>query len=378
MFDFVSRRKWFYLFSALIIIPGIISMATQGLKVGIEFSGGWTQTMVFESPVIQADLKATLDAANHPEAAIEHSTKDAFLLQGPVLSFADQDKLAAAIEPDFGVVRIASFGTSTQGAYGLIFDSAADATKLRQKLDALGYQDATLDAKRLDYYIVTTKALEQDEQTSIQQSLVEKFGAVSVLDFNKVTPTVAGERVRNTGIAVAVAAIGMILYIAWAFRKLVHPLRYGVCAVISLIHDAFVVLGVFSLARLQVDSTFILAVLTVIGYSVNDTIVVFDRIRENSAKRPGAKLESVVNLSLTETMTRSLNTSLTTLFALVAVYMFGGASIQNFALALIIGIVSGTYSSIFNASQLVVSWERGEIGRLFRWIPFRRKRQEAA
>jgi len=142
---------------------------------------------------------------------------------------------------------------------------------------------------------------------------------------------------------------------------------------VALVHDALIVLGVFSLFRLEVNSMFIIALLTVIGYSVNNTIVVFDRVRENRRRDISADFASVVNISLNETVARSLNTSLTTLFVLIALLLFGGATISNFVLALTIGVVVGTYSSLFLASQLVVSWERGELGRLFSWIPLRRE-----
>jgi len=173
---------------------------------------------------------------------------------------------------------------------------------------------------------------------------------------------------------VIAAAAGILLYITWAFRKLVHPISYGACAIVALVHDALIVLGVFSLFSLQVDSMFIIALVTVIGYSVNDTIVVFDRIRENRRRDIGTDFASVVNGSLTETLGRSLNTSLTTLLVLLALLLLGGATIHNFVLALTIGIIAGTYSSIFIAAPLVVLWERGELGRLFDWIPLRRER----
>ncbi|TET76892.1 MAG: protein translocase subunit SecF, partial [Dehalococcoidia bacterium] len=174
--------------------------------------------------------------------------------------------------------------------------------------------------------------------------------------------------------AVIAAAVGILLYITWAFRRLVHPISYGVCAIVALLHDALIVLGVFSLFSLEVNSMFIIALLTVIGYSVNDTIVVFDRIRENRRRDINADFASIVNVSLTGTLGRSLSTSLTTLFVLFALLLFGGATISNFVLALAIGVIVGTYSSLFIASPLVVSWERGELGRLFDWIPLRRER----
>ncbi len=181
-----------------------------------------------------------------------------------------------------------------------------------------------------------------------------------------VTGSVAAETTRNAVLAVLAAAVLILLYISFAFRKVTKPWRYGACAIIALLHDVLVVLGVFSILgwvfNLQIDALFITALLTVVGFSVHDTIVVFDRIRENMTRRTSETFEQVVNASLVQTMARSLNTSLTVLFTLSALTLFGGETIRVFTGALLLGIFSGTYSSIFNASMLLVIWERGELG----------------
>jgi preprotein translocase subunit SecF len=168
---------------------------------------------------------------------------------------------------------------------------------------------------------------------------------------------------------VLAACIGILAYLSFAFRKVRNPWRYGTCAVLALAHDALLVLGVFSilgrLFHIELDALFITAVLTVIGFSVHDTIVVFDRIRENLQRYLGESFNTVVNHSLTQTLGRSLNTSITVLLTLVTLYLFGGVTIRTFVLALIVGIAAGTYSSIFNASMLLVVWENGDLGRLF-------------
>jgi preprotein translocase subunit SecF len=170
--------------------------------------------------------------------------------------------------------------------------------------------------------------------------------------------------------AVGIASVGILAYIAYAFRNTQNPLLYGSSALVAMLHDVLVVVGVFAILGLlfnvQVVALFITALLTVIGFSVHDTIVVFDRIRENLARNPGEPFESVVDYSLAQTIVRSLNTSLTVIFTLLALVLFGGGSTRMFVLALLIGIISGTYSSIFNASQLLVAWENGEIQSLFR------------
>ena len=179
-----------------------------------------------------------------------------------------------------------------------------------------------------------------------------------------VSGSVASETTRNAIFAVIAASVLILLYIWFAFRKVDRPWRYGTCAIIALLHDVLVVLGVFSilgwLIGFQVDALFITALLTVVGFSVHDTIVVFDRIRENMQRRSSETFDQVVNASLVQTMARSLNTSLTVIFTLSALTLFGGATIRPFTLALLVGIISGTYSSIFNASMLLVMWERRE------------------
>jgi preprotein translocase SecF subunit len=189
---------------------------------------------------------------------------------------------------------------------------------------------------------------------------------MQVLQNSTVSGSVASETTRNAILAVVAAAVLILLYISFAFRKVARPWRYGACAIIALLHDVLVVVGVFSilgwLFNLQIDALFITALLTVVGFSVHDTIVVFDRIRENMQRRTSETFDQVVNASLVQTMARSLNTSLTVLVTLSALTLFGGETIRVFTGALLLGIFSGTYSSIFNASMLLVIWERGELG----------------
>jgi preprotein translocase subunit SecF len=180
-----------------------------------------------------------------------------------------------------------------------------------------------------------------------------------------VSGSVAAETTRNAFLAVLAASGFILLWIWFSFRKVDRPWRYGTSAIIALLHDVLVVLGVFSilgwLINFQIDALFITALLTVVGFSVHDTIVVFDRIRENMQRRTSETFDQVVDASLVQTMARSLNTSLTVIFTLTALTLFGGASIRPFTLALLVGIISGTYSSIFNASMILVMWDKGEL-----------------
>jgi preprotein translocase subunit SecF len=208
------------------------------------------------------------------------------------------------------------------------------------------------------------------QKRELADLLTQRFGPFEQRTFETVGPAV-GQEIQNRSIlAVGLMSIGILAYIAFAFRKVRHPFRYGVCAIVAMLHDALLVVGVYAILGrhfgVEVDALFITALLTVIGFSVHDTIVVFDRIRENQLRRPGESFNSVVNHSLVQTLVRSINTSLTVLITLIALYLFGGVTIRdNFVLALLIGIASGTFSSIFVASLMLVVWENGEFGRLF-------------
>jgi len=214
--------------------------------------------------------------------------------------------------------------------------------------------------------LATTTTVSVNDQPKIYSALLNSTGSYVSLNGNyEVSPSVASDTIRNSVFAVLAAAVLILLYIAFSFRKVAKPWRYGACAIFALLHDVLVVIGIFSILgwafHIQVDSLFITALLTVVGFSVHDTIVVFDRIRENMQRRTSETFDEVVNASLVQTLARSLNTSLTVIFTLSALTLFGGTgSVHNFTLALLIGIVSGTYSSIFNASMLLVIWEKGE------------------
>ena len=182
--------------------------------------------------------------------------------------------------------------------------------------------------------------------------------------FESVGPVVGAEMAKKALLAVILASLAIILYIAWSFRQIPRPYspwKFGISAVVALLHDALVVLGLFSLFghfyQVEIDALFVTALLTVIGFSVHDTIVVFDRVRENLPKMYNKPFPEIVDFSLTETLVRSLNTSLTVILTLTALLLFGGETIRWFVVALLVGIVSGTYSSIFNAAPLLVLWE---------------------
>lgn len=215
--------------------------------------------------------------------------------------------------------------------------------------------------------IIRTAPVDSKQNMKFINELHRKFGPFSETDFETVGPVIGSETTLNALKAVIAAAFLIILYIAWSFRKVPKPVnswRFGVCAIFALLHDVLVLLGVFSLLGhffgVEVDSLFVTAVLTVIGFSVHDTIVVFDRIRENLRRMTGSAFGQIVNDSILQTLGRSLNTSLTVLLVLFTLLLFGGETIRWFIVALLVGITSGTYSSIFNAAPLLVLWQEWE------------------
>jgi preprotein translocase subunit SecF len=253
------------------------------------------------------------------------------------------------------------------------FEQAVTQEELREELAVLGHDDAIIQwSGDAQAFVIRTTELSEEDIVVMQNALTEAFGTLTIVEVYAISGSIASDIEGNAMLAVIVAAIGILLYVTWAFRRLMRPFRYGVCAIVALLHDVIIVLGIFSVLGvifdIEIDAMFIVGLLTIIGYSVNDTIVVFDRIRENSLKNPGTPLATTVNNSIMETLGRSLNTVITTLFVILALLLLGGASIHNFALVLLIGVISGTYSSIFIASQLLVVWESGAFGRLFRRV----------
>lgn len=303
MIDFVGKRYFYLILSLLITVPGFVSLVLFGLRPGIEFTSGSLITIRLEQTAETQAVRDALAAAGHPDAIVQRNGDGDFMVRTRVLAPEQRD----------------SSGTVTAGGE-------------RQKL--------------LDV-------------------LKQRMGELTVLSFDEVSPIVAQEIGQRAAIAVVVSSIFILIYISFAFRHLPKPFHYGMCAIVALLHDVAVVLGVFSILgavlHLEIDSMFVTAVLTVIGFSVHDTIVVFDRIRENGRRFPGRPLQTIVNESLMQTLARSLTTSLTLVFTLVALLLFGGVTIHNFVLTMLVGVISGTYSSMFVASQLLVMWELGEL-----------------
>lgn len=292
MLDIIGKKKWYFLFSILIIVPGLISLALWGLRLSIDFTGGSRMTLVF------------------PQSVNEQTVTN--------------------VEKVFA----------------------------EEKIEIVTVQQSE------NRMIVRTKPLSEKEGTKLLTRIQSSVKGATQEEFETIGPVVGQETTVNAFNAMVIASLLIVLYIAWSFRGVRKPTsswRFGVCAIIALIHDVLLVLGVFSLLGhfygVEIDSLFVTALLTVIGFSVHDTIVVFDRIRENLRRTVDTPFPQVVNDSILQTLVRSLNTSLTTMLVLFTLLLFGGESIRWFVAALLIGIASGTYSSIFNASALLVAWQ---------------------
>ena len=233
-------------------------------------------------------------------------------------------------------------------------------TAVSEALSASGFGNAIVQAAGENTVLIRTEPIDVAARTLIEDALRTRYPAAQTLSFNTVGPVIGAELTRNALLATVVASGAILVYLTWSFRNVEWSVRYGIAAVATLVHDSLILIGVFAflgkVAGIEIDSMFVTAVLTGVGFSVHDTIVVFDRIRENRRRHRDSNFEDVVNYSLNQTLDRSLNTSLTAVFVLAALLTLGGETIREFALALLIGVVVGTYSSIFIASCLLVEW----------------------
>lgn len=249
----------------------------------------------------------------------------------------------------------------------LTFQDPAPYSDVKQEVSNLGYGDAIVQKTGENSYLIRTQEITDQQKQALENGLTTKFGTISEASFNSVSPLVASETARNVFIAIAAAMVGILLYVTYAFRKMPRPFRWGTCSVIALFHDILVTVGLFSLfgkiLGWEMNLMFITGILAIVGLSINNTIVVFDRMRENQRTGVSADFGVVVNRSQIETLARSLNTSLTILIACIALLLFVGGNIQNFIIVLMIGIIAGTFDSVFVAPALLVVWDKKEWGR---------------
>ena len=281
-FDIAKRSKIWFVISLLVIIPGLISMATRGFNFGIDFTGGTIMDLKFEQPVSITQIRESL---------------------------------------------------KPYGLDGSTIQLSGETSNVETSTDVM----------------IRTVDLEENDRKAVMASIRSTVGNYEVMREEKVGATIGGELITNAVMALVISWGLIILYIAYRFE-----FRFGIAAVIALVHDILIVLTFFSFTQRQIDSSFVAALLTIVGYSINDTIVIFDRIRENLKLhfRRGGDLNELVNRSIYQTLTRSLYTVFTCMFTVLALYLFGGETTKDFAFALIIGFASGCYSSIFIASPL--------------------------
>ncbi len=240
------------------------------------------------------------------------------------------------------------------------FEQEVTPTQVREVLSELNLAKSPVQESEANHFIIRTPELPETESKRLIGMLEQRIGKVVVERNEKIGAVIGKELTRNALVALLIASALMVIYISWRFEFL-----FGIAAILALVHDMLITISIFSLFRFEVDSAFVAAVLTIIGYSINNTIVVFDRLRENLRAKHKAQLAGVINLSVNQTLSRSVNTMLTTSFALLALIFFGGATTKLFALAMLIGSISGTYSSVFIASPLwmdLKGWWRKRTG----------------
>jgi preprotein translocase subunit SecF len=302
MLDIVGKKYLYFAVSSFLISVGIFSLFNWGLRLGIDFTGGSLIELKLEKAQAGSEISNDL--------------------------------------------------------------SAKEKQQIRDSLGKESLEASTIQRSGEKIYTLRTKPLEEQQLEKLTGSLQESFGQVELLRLETVGPTIGRELLQKALGALVAASVMIILYIAFAFREVPKPAsswRFGLCAILALIHDILIVVGAFSLFghfyQVEIDSMFVTALLTIIGFSVHDTIVVFDRIRENLKRRIYPTFSETVNHSILQTLGRSLNTSLTVIFVLLALLLFGGLSIRWFVMALLIGVIVGTYSSIFTASPILVAWQ---------------------
>ncbi|HUT76001.1 MAG TPA: protein translocase subunit SecF [Armatimonadota bacterium] len=298
--DLVGLRNYWFALSLFIIVIGVYSLVTRGLAFGIDFTAGGQLTYQLGKSLSSQEVAPAL-------AAIR----------------SDVEKLGAHAE-----IQIA-------GA------AIAPRNQILLHLQTASQQSGEMNAEI------------QDQARQILDLLQRRYPGVELVSTEMVGPLISHELVIN---AIMAVTVGLFLVSLWIIIR--YDYKFSTCAMVALAHDVLILIGAFSLLGKRIDSPFVAVVLTVVGYSVHDTVVIFDRIRENLKLRKGSTFAETTNISLLETMARSVNTGLPALFAILALYLLGGATLRDFSLALLIGIASGTYSSIFNASQLLVVWKQ--------------------
>ena len=343
MYDIVGKKRWYFLFSGLITVPGLIFILLGGLKPTVDFTGGTVWQVTFASHPAAAQVQARLVALGHPEATVRTLGDNVLEIRtNPV------DLLPPATPAP--IPSSAASGAASASASASPAASTTPTASVAPSASATASASPSPAATASAAPIVTNTPFD-----TLRKALVASFGAAETRQVNTVGPIVGADLIRSSAILIVVGELFILAYLWVRFG-----FRFGTAAIVALLHDVVVVVGTFAVLGyflgVEFDALFVTALLTIIGFSVHDTIVVFDRIRENRIRHAGEPFGAIVNHSILQTLGRSISTSLTVIVTLTALLLLGPASIKTFTLALLIGVLSGTYSSIFNASQLLVAW----------------------
>ena len=415
MIDFIGKRRFYALISFTLLIPSLIALGLWQFEPGLDFAGGLETEVRFVQDVGQDDIEAAVEGAELPEGsevAVSDEGEGIFRIEviapeAPAEDAAGEEAGDSAEEaagdaavegeeavespPDPAIEADAALGSALNSTFGdvAVTDSAVDGNRVvravwfpydavqdevRAALETAAFGGARLQETAAGDFRIRVEVDDDDDveliRTRINDALRAEVSPIVVLQSSSVSAVLSVEIARDAGIALACAALAVLVYISLAFRRLPNPVLYGGAAIIALVHDVAIVAGAFAIAGrfggLEVNAMFVTALLAIIGYSVNDTIVVFDRIRENLLLDPREDFKRVVNAAITQTLGRSLNTSMTLLLAVLALLLIGGVTVRPFLIVLLIGTVAGTYSSIAVASQIVVLWQDGTLPRLLR------------
>ncbi len=356
MFDIIGKRNWFFAFSLLITIPGLIFIlltpitgGKAGLKFSIDYTGGTKWTIKFADPAVTAErVRDQLSGLGQPDAGVVVTGKGFFEIK---LTKLDLRQVAGSATPIATLAPSSAASGAPSGSASASASPAASASAGPSGSPAASAAPTAVPG-------ADTNIPRDGDIGAIVAGLESAFGPIeSQASLTSIGAVVSADLVGQAIILILVGSLGILGWITLRFRDV----KFGVTALVALLHDVIVVLGVFAIlgtvAGVEIDALFVTAMLTVIGFSVHDTIVVFDRVRENRARHSAEPFAEIVNHSVLQTFGRSITTSFTVVLTLLALYLFGGSATSEFVLALLIGIISGTYSSIFNASPLLVVWQ---------------------
>jgi len=403
VFDIIGKRRWYFLLSALVTIPGLIfilltpiSAGAAGLNFTIDYTGGTKWEIRFKNPDVTPDQVVAVFAANGLPASVV-STGNDYLeiktkpigLSAPPPSPTPVPTLVPSSSPGASASNSAATSPSASASPAASTSASASPSPAPTPSPSPSASpspaadaSASPGASPSSSPAVATGNTQLPTDGKLGQMVTALEKTLGPIDSQRSLTTigavVSSDLIQQALILIVVGSLGILAWITFRF----HDVKFGVTALVALVHDVIVVVGTFAVLgtffHVEIDALFVTAMLTVIGFSVHDTIVVFDRIRENRARHAGEPFAEVVNHSILQTFARSIMTSFTVVLTLLALLLFGGSAIHNFVLALLLGIISGTYSSIFNAAPLLVVWQEWDDRRRGRAISTRAPRARRA